>query len=252
MTEIHPAAAKGFAGFGKEYALGRPGYPEELLELFAELGMAKGTKVLDLAAGTGKFTRLLSETGADVTAVEPLAGMRDNFEVPGIQPVAGTAEKIPFPDGSFDFVTVAQAFHWFDHGAALREIHRALRGGGLLLLAWNTRDVAEDWVAKIAEIVDPIQSSVPDYERQSWEGSVGDSGLFSSVSSRVLPYSQPMTREAVRHRFGSSSYVNVLSGDERARVLDRIDEVITEHPATRGRKLFEMPYLTEIYWMTAL
>jgi SAM-dependent methyltransferase len=107
--------------------------------LVDRLGLGPGRVVVDLAAGTGKLARQLVPSGARVVAVEPLAEMRSLIPA-GIESLDGTAEAIPLHDACADAVTVAQAFHWFDAEAALREIERVLRRGGLLALVSNRRD----------------------------------------------------------------------------------------------------------------
>ena len=98
--------------------------------------------MLDLAAGTGKLTRLLAARIVSVTAVEPLAGMRVVLEaqVPGVPALAGTAEAIPLADDSVDAVFVAEAIHWFDPGRAVPEIARVVRPGGGLAVLYNRHD----------------------------------------------------------------------------------------------------------------
>ena len=95
--------------------------------------------MLDLAAGTGKLTRVLAEHADDVVAVEPLDGMRRVLErrLPHVRVLAGTAEAIPLADGAVDAVFVAEAFHWFDLPRAVAEIARVLRPGGGLAVLWN-------------------------------------------------------------------------------------------------------------------
>lgn len=130
---VHPAAARGFSRSSALYERARPGYPPAAVAWLAEcLGIGPGAAVLDLAAGTGRLTRLLATTGADVVAVEPVAEMRAAI---GSGALAGTAEAIPVADGRVDAVTVGEAFHWFDGLRALAEIHRVLRPGGRLGLA---------------------------------------------------------------------------------------------------------------------
>ena len=68
--------------------------------------------MVDLAAGTGRLTRVLLAAGASVTAIEPVSEMRAHIQ--GAATLEGTAEAIPLDGDSVDAVFVGEAFHWFD------------------------------------------------------------------------------------------------------------------------------------------
>src|SRR4029079_8784016 len=124
---IHESAANGFAAGADAYERGRPEYSTEAIDaLIRELGMGPGKRVLDLAAGTGKLTRQLAPSGAELVAVEPIPEMRAKLEavLPDVEAVEGTAEATPLPNHSVDAVVVGQAFHWFDR---LRGVSRTRR-----------------------------------------------------------------------------------------------------------------------------
>ena len=151
MAEEHipEAAAQGFGQGAEAYESARPSYPPDAVgEIARVCALGPGRRVLDLAAGTGKLTRLLVPAGAEVVAVEPVAAMREvlGSVLPGVEALDGTAESIPLPDASVDAVTVAQAFHWFDAPVARAEIARVLGGGGARVLVWDTRDRSVDSV----------------------------------------------------------------------------------------------------------
>jgi len=117
----------------EDYEQGRVAWPAAVVE------GVDGVVVLDLAAGTGKLTRVLVDRFPRVIAVEPLPGMRTLLEriVPAAEVLAGTAEAIPLPAASVDAAFVAEAFHWFDPEAATAELARVLRPGGQLRLLFN-------------------------------------------------------------------------------------------------------------------
>lgn len=113
---IHHAAAEGYQANADRYVKGRPDYPPEIAAWLREtIGLHAGMTVIDLGAGTGKFTPRLLETGAQVIAVEPVPQMLEKLSaaLPQVKTLAGTAEAIPLPDESVDAVVCAQSFHWF-------------------------------------------------------------------------------------------------------------------------------------------
>ena len=80
MTDVHPIATGGYGRSADSYVRGRPDYPPAALDwLRSDLGLGPGQTALELGSGTGKFTRLLVETGADIAAVEPVAAMLDEL-----------------------------------------------------------------------------------------------------------------------------------------------------------------------------
>ena len=131
-----------FGRAAHDYERGRPGWPEPLLdEVAGELGLGPESSVLDLAAGTGKLTRLLVPRFRRVVAVEPDEAMLAVLAevVPEAEALLGPAEAIPLPDEAVDAVFVAEAFHWFASDATVAEIARVLRPRGGLVLLWNTQ-----------------------------------------------------------------------------------------------------------------
>lgn len=100
---------------------------------------------MEIGAGTGIFTGQLVDRGVAVLVVEPVAAMGQQLRerLPDVEVRSGTAEDLPLEDASVDVVVAAQAFHWFDYGAALTEIYRVLRPGGQLVTVWNVKIVGE-------------------------------------------------------------------------------------------------------------
>ena len=246
-------AARGFAANAEAYEAARPSYPAEAVaHVVGHGGIGPGSRVLDLAAGTGKLTRLLEPTGAEVIAVEPVAAMRDRLvaALPGVETHDGTAEALPLPDGTVDAVTVAQAFHWFDPPVALAEMRRVLRPGGHLFLLWNTRDRRHDWVREFGDLlVDDPDAERPydSYYDVDYAAVVAEAGGFTPVELWEHVWEQPCDPDLLVARAESVSVVGSLPPDDKARVLDRIRRLAATHPALAGRGRFPFPYTTRVY-----
>jgi SAM-dependent methyltransferase len=217
-------------------------------------GIGPGRTVLDLAAGTGKLTRLLVPTGADVVAVEPVAAMRSTLTslCPTVEDLDGTAEAIPLGDASVDAVTVAQAFHWFEPGPALAEIARVLRPGGALALVWNTRDRAADWVRAFGDLLVDGDGERPydSYYDVDYAAVVAEhgGGAFTEVEQQSTFWAQPMDAELLVARAASVSVVAATPEPERSEILRRVRHLAETHPELAGRPVFAFPYTTNVFW----
>jgi SAM-dependent methyltransferase len=248
---IHRAAARGFARATEAYERGRPGYPPTAVRFLCdELGIRPGRRVLDLAAGTGKLTRLLVPSGAELVAVEPVDEMRAALAagVADATVLAGTAESLPLADDSVDAVVAGSAFHWFRGDDALAEIHRVLRPGGSLGLLWNVRDESVPWVAELTAIMEPHRGGTPGYRSGAWRDAFERTQLFSPLEGAEFRHVHVLEPAAVEARVASVSFVAALPDAERARLLARVRELLATDPATRGRELVELPYRTDVFW----
>lgn len=259
---VHPSV-HGFDRAAAAYERGRPDYPLSAVRHLARvLGLGPSRTVIDLASGTGKFTRALAPLGAARVAVEPTVGMRAVFErvVPDVLVLDGTAEKMPLPDGFADAVVSAQAFHWFRTRPALQEIRRVLRPGGGLGLVWNTRDDSVDWSRRLSEILEARgRSAMPWRERTSgsyWTTvlrpafSPNGSG-FSPLRYRVFRHFQDGTPALFVDRAMSVSMIAILPPAERREVAREVRELLATEPETRGRSRIRLPYRTDVYWAFA-
>ena len=163
--------------FGKtacDYAKHRPGHPEEDFELLRRLGVGRPrTRVLDLGTGTGQMARGLARGGAEVVGLDPagalLAASRGLDRPAGVatEHIRAKAETLPFADASFDGVTAAQCWHWFDGPLVAAEVRRVLRPGGPLAL------VHLDWLPLPGSVVEATEALIL-HHNPDWKWSGGD------------------------------------------------------------------------------
>ncbi|MFC3983215.1 class I SAM-dependent methyltransferase [Streptosporangium jomthongense] len=142
--------AHSFNAAAAQYEASRPSYPPALFDFIEEsLGRSlAGARVADIGVGTGIATRLLSERGADVIAVEPGEAMVTEFRrtLPDVPVVRGDGNALPLADSSHDLITYAQSWQWTDSERSVPEALRVLRPGGALALWWNTNAFDIPWI----------------------------------------------------------------------------------------------------------
>jgi len=226
---LHPLATR-FASVADAYERGRPDYaPAVVGALAAELGLAPGAPVLDLAAGTGKLSRALLAAGLDVVAVEPQGAMRDRLAAAiGNERVCeGVAEAIPLPDSSVDAVTVADGFHWFDQARALTEIRRVLRqGGGLAVLATVPDWSGASWTHELGTLIERLRPEHPYFDGPPWQDAVEAAEGWTAPREIRVTTVQSTNPGRIVDFVASMSFVAALPDDERAQWLARVTALV--------------------------
>jgi len=228
---LHPLAEQ-FASVADAYERGRPDYPPAAVgAMAAELGLAPGAPVLDLAAGTGKLSRALLAAGLDLVAVEPLESLRAVLvtKIGADRVREGVAEAIPLPAGSVDAVTVADAFHWFDRARALAEIRRVLRpGGGLAVIAVVPDWSGASWAHELGTLVARSRPEHPHFDGPSWQEAVrGTDGWGAPCEIRVT-VSTPTDPVRIVAHLSSMSWIAGMPESERAEAVEQMRTLITE------------------------
>jgi len=233
--------ARSFDLAAEAYERTRPGYPPAVLE---QLPVRRAASVLDLGAGTGKFTRVLVGRYAHVVAVEPLDGMRAILErvVPAARALAGSAEQIPLADGSVDAVFAAAAFHWFATDEALVEIARVLKAGGVFCVLWNSADEGRS---------SPLPAAYIDYlavlraEGSSTGGppfrELIGRGPFGDVHEFHVPHDHVLDRPGLLDNARTASWIASRPVDDKERVIARLAELLPEGT-------YSIPNLTTVLW----
>ena len=240
-----------------DYDRGRPSYPAEAVDWIleqagpthqadparpADPAHPADPRVVDLGAGTGKFTAALVGRGLRVVAVEPDALMRERLtaNLPTVTALEGSGEHLPLDDASAALITVAQAWHWVDVDATSREVARVLESGGALALVWNIRDADVDWVARLGEVMGASEAEKYD----SVTPPVG--APLERQAYREFRWVNEMTREQFFAMVTSRSYVITMADAERDAMLARLGELLDEHPDLAGRTSYPMPYVTRV------
>jgi SAM-dependent methyltransferase len=200
-----------FTGREELYSRYRPGYPDEMIDLvIGRAGLAAGGLLVDVGCGTGLSSRQFAARGVEVLGVEPNAAMRRQAEQAGgqVRYVEGKAEATGLPDGVARAVLAAQAFHWFDAAAALREFHRILAPAGWAALAWNERDEGDACTAAYGDVIRLApDAKVVECARADAGRPLLECELFAEGEVIELGNAQELDEEGLLGRAFSASYV---------------------------------------------
>jgi len=148
-----------FTNKAENYTKYRPSYPQGFINhLVNEVGMNCESIVADIGAGTGILTKLLACKVKKIIAVEPNKDMLKvcRKHLKGIKNFTGidaSAENTSLPDSSVDFITAAQAFHWFDREKSKSEFKRILKKNGKVIIVWNFKYADYDFLKENRSIL---------------------------------------------------------------------------------------------------
>ncbi len=234
------------------YVRYRPAYPSAVLELLkGECGLTAASVIADIASGTGIFTRMLLENGNRVFGVEPNPDMRKAGEeflrtYPQFTSLAGTAEGTTLADHSIDFVTTAQAAHWFDCEKARCEFIRVCRPGGWTVLLWNERHTGSTPFLRAYEQL--LVEYGTDYQDVRSERTTEQIETFFAPTRfqvRTFDYHQDFDYPALEGRLLSSSYTPQADNARHAPMLRELRRIFDAHQVN-DRVTFE--YDTRVYY----
>jgi ubiquinone/menaquinone biosynthesis C-methylase UbiE len=236
------------------YVQYRPRYPDAAIEtIFNRLQLAPPALLCDLGAGPGMLSFLLAERGFRLVAVEPLEEMRKRgAEAAGARKlpivfVAGQAEAIPLGDESVAAVVCAQAFHWFEAGTALQEIHRVLQPGGGVALLWNNKDRQHiQWWEEIEQLIMKHNPTYhPNYRAKDWAQIIDASRLFRPASRFEFTHDQHVSADHILGLIESFSYVRIIPPAARQQLMREVAALLERAPRSGHRLVLR--YSTELY-----
>jgi SAM-dependent methyltransferase len=240
---IDSIRALSFGSVAANYHRYRPRTPSALLDWLLP---PSARDVVDLAAGTGALTELLTARSVSVTAVEPDPGMREVLveAAPGAVVLAGTAENIPLPDASADALFAASAWHWFDPPRAVPEIARVLRDGGALCVLRNAMDTRVEWVAELrGRVTTPSARQRPGFDQLT----LPEGSPFSHPVRHEVTWVLAMTVPDLLSLLETYSQVITASPDDRRLSRERAIVLLSEHPETRGLDVIDVP-MRSVAW----
>jgi ubiquinone/menaquinone biosynthesis C-methylase UbiE len=194
---------------------------------------------------------MLLENGNAVFGVEPNAEMRQAGEkmlatFQRFTSVVGTAEATTLPNNSVDFVTAAQAGHWFDRKRARQEFTRILRPGGWLVLLWNER--VTDTTPFLRDYEQLLLDFGTDYEQVRHERTTDAVNEYYDpmpYQEREFAMSQEFDYAGVEGRLLSSSYAPGSDRPEHKPMLQALRRIFDTH-AKAGCVNFD--YKTRVYF----
>lgn len=242
-----------FSGKAAEYTAGRPAYAEALLDvLYQKVGFSAASVIADIGAGTGKFSRQLLERGSTVICVEPNVDMLQmarqelaEFTDGRVQFLSGDASHTGIPNRQVDFITVAQAFHWFDADAFQLESRRILKPEGKAVLLWNVRDASAEIHAESEAL---YAEHCPQFHGFSGGIMRDDPRIFRYFSGNYcrVEFDNPLLfdKEKFLNRSLSSSY-SLREGDSGYAAYVRALETLFARYADNG--ILVMPNQTVAY-----
>jgi SAM-dependent methyltransferase len=212
----------------------RPGYSKHAVAWLINAAMrVHDGLVADVAAGTGKLTRMLADGGVAAVAVEPSASMRTVLRSMTRAPViAAIAEALPLANSTLTCVCVAQAFHHLHSARAIPELHRVLAPGAYLALVWNVYQDTDPLKQAMDRIIDRyIDPRWPAAVFGDWHAALDRTPLFEHRGSRSFEHPHRLPTNDLATLLLTSADVASLPSEVQRAFAREIDALAATLPS---------------------
>ena len=250
MAETRPTAKpdqrSDFNSLAADYARFRTSYSDELFDVILGFGPTPaGGRVLDLACGTGLGMAAYVRRGFSVVGTDVAPAMIEHArstmpEGARVEFVVSRAEALPFPDASFDLVSCAQAFHWFEPQAAFAQCARVLKPGATLAIFWKhavssdafthtCEQIIREWLgdeaaARSRDHADENESGWPTFwQFAAAAGEAADGRAFCDGEKRLIEFELQRSAEEYVGYQRSREKIRTVLGERRPQFLGELE-----------------------------
>lgn len=222
-----------FSRVVEAYTKYRRDYPEQIYDLIHDFCSDKESKVLDLGCGTGIVTNHLALNYKDVIGIDKEQGMIDATKETANKNakfLVASAESLPFEDGTFDLVTAASAYHWFDYDKAGKEILRVLKSNGKFCVFWKYCNNSKNYLPNFAyNNLLKFIPKIPPANRKSISEDIFLSVGFSKVNDEELDFKDVYSKEEILGYVQSHSTFNLLDKDQKREYIKLNSDIVDKY-----------------------
>ncbi len=234
----------------------RPSYPSEIIEqLINKTGIAKGSELLEIGAGSGKATELFKEKGYNICCIDPgkdlVANGRIKFQdYPGIKFECQRFEEYDAQKNSIEVIYSAQAFHWVPQPIGYKKCAQALKAKGYLAPFWNMyitydNDVDNELLElsrKYGGLADFLNEEGCEKRISSIVSSISESGFFKKPDVYRQMWKQSYTADEY-YGFALTGNSFIQKSDEEKENAHRdLVKLANKHGG-----VIERPYMCVLY-----
>ncbi|HAX47395.1 MAG TPA: class I SAM-dependent methyltransferase [Ignavibacteria bacterium] len=235
----------------ENYIKYRPSYPAEVIEYLKSEGILRSDSVIaDIGSGTGISAELFLKNGNAVYGVEPNDAMREAAEkllsaYSNFESINATAEETSLADNSFDLITCAQAFHWFDIPKVKIEFKRILKPTGSVCLIWNERILdGNSFLVAYEKLLLKYGTDYKNVRHENIDEKKLNEFFEGGYTNKTFPNKQVFDLAGVTGRLLSSSYTPQYDSPLYEPMLAELNEIF-EKNQVNGK--IEFLYDTNIY-----
>jgi hypothetical protein len=245
---IHEAARAGYATAADVYARARPSYPAAAVDwLVEQLGLSRGDELVEIGAGTGKFTALLVERG-----FRSLPSNRSRQCDRGCVSAAMTsASSMPLPkrcrSRTIRLPLLSRPSHCTGPTSTGRLQSSTASSCRTAPSGWSGTSATSTsrGSATLDALLSEVRGNAPHSRDGRWQAALASSP-FHVASSASWRWSVAGTPSDVVDRVRSVSYVAALPDAEQDRIDRRVIEILASHGPGDSRRV-SFPYMTQVY-----
>lgn len=226
-----------FSKVANTYAKYRRDYPNQVYDLIHRFCPDKDFKVLDVGCGTGLVTNHLAQYHKEVVGSDKEQGMIDRIKKEkNTSFVVAPAEELPFKDNTFDLVTVAQAYHWFNYDLAGKEMYRILKPDGKLCVFWKyDRGESKNYLPNFASNnLKKYITKVPKSNKEPIAKEIFHRVGFDYVVEKEFDFDDVYSKEEILGYVQSHSTFNLLDDDQKVQYVKDNAESVEKYLVDRN------------------
>lgn len=238
-----PKIRNDFSKVVDAYSKYRRDYIDKVYDSLYSFCSEKNSMVLDLGCGTGFVTNHLAGYYKEVIGVDVSEEMMEvgKTKAPkNVSFVRASAEELPFSDSTFDLITCAAAYHWFDYQKAGKELYRVLKPSGKACVFWKY--VPGSYTGLLPDFAfNNLKKFVPNPPHTN-KGDIDEDIFteagFSKIRFEEFIFNDVYTKEEILGLTKSNSTYNLL-GDTQKVEYDELNNKDVDAYLVDGRHIFK-------------